>query len=109
MAITGTVALTRIVTDPLAPSSFGAWLHHVGNQHLGVLLFIISDFSLFMGVAALTFMQISQVGRNITTNEMANMMRYNYLRGPGGRTMSISICLMRMSSSRMTSVWHVKS
>ncbi|GKD39611.1 protein S-acyltransferase 24 [Tanacetum coccineum] len=53
MAITGTVALTRIVTDPLAPSSFGAWLHHVG--------------------------------RNITTNEMANMMRYNYLRGPGGR------------------------
>lgn len=26
-----------------------------------------------------------QVGRNITTNEMANMMRYNYLRGPGGR------------------------
>ncbi|PWA56803.1 zinc finger, DHHC-type, palmitoyltransferase, Ankyrin repeat-containing domain protein [Artemisia annua] len=61
MAITGTVALTRIMTDPLAPSSFGAWLHHVGNQHLGVLLFIISDFSLFIGVAALTFMQISQV------------------------------------------------
>lgn len=26
-----------------------------------------------------------QVGRNITTNEMANMMRYSYLRGPGGR------------------------
>nr|XP_043628928.1 protein S-acyltransferase 24-like [Erigeron canadensis] len=85
MAITGTVALTRIVTDPLAPSSFGAWLRHVGNQHIGVLLFLISDFSLFIGVAALTFMQMSQVSRNITTNEMANMMRYNYLRGPGGR------------------------
>ena len=26
-----------------------------------------------------------QVSRNITTNEMANMMRYNYLRGAGGR------------------------
>ncbi|KAK9073813.1 hypothetical protein SSX86_006407 [Deinandra increscens subsp. villosa] len=85
MALTGGVALTRIVTDPLAPSSFGAWLQHVGNQHMGVLLFLVSDFSLFIGVAALTAMQISQVGRNITTNEMANMMRYNYLRGPGGR------------------------
>ncbi|KAI3725008.1 hypothetical protein L1987_64779 [Smallanthus sonchifolius] len=85
MALTGAVALTRIVTDPLAPSSFGAWWQHVGNQHVGVLLFLISDFSIFIGVAALTVMQISQVGRNITTNEMANMMRYNYLRGPGGR------------------------
>ncbi|KVI00518.1 Ankyrin repeat-containing protein [Cynara cardunculus var. scolymus] len=77
MGITGAVALTRIVTDPLAPASLGAWLQHVGNQHI--------DFSLFIGVAALTCMQISQVSRNITTNEMANMMRYNYLRGPGGR------------------------
>ncbi|KAM0031081.1 putative protein S-acyltransferase [Helianthus debilis subsp. tardiflorus] len=85
MALTGVVALTRIVTDPLAPSSFGAWFQHVGNQHVGVLLFLVSDFSLFIGVAALTIMQISQVGRNITTNEMANMMRYNYLRGPEGR------------------------
>ncbi|KAK1418450.1 hypothetical protein QVD17_27595 [Tagetes erecta] len=85
MSLTGAVALTRLVTDPLAPSSFGAWLQHVGNQHVGVLLFLVSDFSLFIGVAALTVMQISQVGRNITTNEMANMMRYNYLRGPGGR------------------------
>ncbi|KAK1269510.1 S-acyltransferase TIP1 [Acorus gramineus] len=28
---------------------------------------------------------IGKISRNITTNEMANMMRYNYLRGPGGR------------------------
>lgn len=27
----------------------------------------------------------SQISRNITTNELANAMRYNYLRGPGGR------------------------
>lgn len=26
-----------------------------------------------------------QISRNITTNEMANAMRYSYLRGPGGR------------------------
>ncbi|KAD3067952.1 hypothetical protein R6Q59_018048 [Mikania micrantha] len=85
MLITGTVALTRILTDPSAPSSFGAWLNHAGNQHTGALLFLISDCFLFVGVAALTSMQISQVGRNITTNEMANAMRYSYLKGPGGR------------------------
>lgn len=27
----------------------------------------------------------AQISRNITTNEMANAMRYSYLRGPGGR------------------------
>ncbi|KAI3771768.1 hypothetical protein L6452_02936 [Arctium lappa] len=85
MLITGTVAVSRVLTDPWAPSSFGAWLNHAGNQHIGALLFIISDGFLFMGVAALTCMQISQVGRNITTNELANSMRYSYLRGPGGR------------------------
>ena len=26
-----------------------------------------------------------QISRNVTTNEMANAMRYGYLRGPGGR------------------------
>lgn len=26
-----------------------------------------------------------QIAKNITTNEMANSMRYSYLRGPGGR------------------------
>ncbi|KAJ9548705.1 hypothetical protein OSB04_021248 [Centaurea solstitialis] len=82
MLITGIVAVTRILTDPWAPSSFGAWLNHAGNQHVGALLFLISDGFLFMGVAALTCMQISQVGRNITTNELANSMRYSYLRGP---------------------------
>ncbi|KAI7738969.1 hypothetical protein M8C21_018836 [Ambrosia artemisiifolia] len=74
MLITGIVALTRILTDPSAPSSFGAWLNHAGNQHTGALLFLIADAFLFMGV-----------GRNITTNEMANVNRYSYLRGPGGR------------------------
>lgn len=30
-------------------------------------------------------MFLLQIARNITTNEMANAMRYTYLRGPGGR------------------------
>lgn len=28
---------------------------------------------------------LPQISRNITTNEMANALRYSYLRGPGGR------------------------
>lgn len=33
----------------------------------------------------LATVSLLQISRNITTNEMANMMRYSYLRGPGGR------------------------
>ncbi|KAK9269631.1 hypothetical protein L1049_001408 [Liquidambar formosana] len=85
MLITGAVTLSRVLTDPGAPSSFGAWFNHAGTHHIGALSFLIVDFFLFFGVAALTVVQASQISRNITTNEMANVMRYNYLRGPGGR------------------------
>ncbi|XP_073034242.1 protein S-acyltransferase 24-like [Primulina eburnea] len=85
MLITGVVALIRVLTDPTAPSTFGAWLSHAGNQHVGALLFLAADFFLLSGVAVLTVVQVSQISRNITTNEMANMMRYSYLREPGGR------------------------
>ncbi|KAL6558422.1 Protein S-acyltransferase 24 [Orobanche minor] len=85
MLITGAVALTRVLTDPLAPSTFGAWLSHAGNQHVGAVSFLLADFFLLSGVGVLTCVQASQIARNITTNEMANAMRYSYLRGPGGR------------------------
>lgn len=85
MLITGVAALTRVLTDPVAPSYFGGWMNHVGTHHTGALSFLIVDFFLFFGVAALTVVQASQISRNITTNEMANAMRYTYLRGPGGR------------------------
>ncbi|PIN20327.1 Ankyrin repeat and DHHC-type Zn-finger domain containing protein [Handroanthus impetiginosus] len=85
MLITGAVALTRVLTDPLAPSTFGAWLGHAGNQHVGALAFLVVEFFLLSGVGVLTCVQASQIARNITTNEMANIMRYSYLRGPGGR------------------------
>lgn len=85
MMVTGGIALKRVLTDPLAPSSFGAWLNHAGNQHIGAIAFIMLDTFLFSGVAILTIVQASQISRNITTNELANAMRYNYLRGPGGR------------------------
>ncbi|XP_057750143.1 protein S-acyltransferase 24 isoform X1 [Arachis stenosperma] len=85
MIITGGVTLSRVLTDPMAPSSFGAWLQYVGKEHVGAISFIIADFFLFFGVFALTFVQASQISRNTTTNEMANAMRYSYLRGPNGR------------------------
>ncbi|XVF88270.1 hypothetical protein PTKIN_Ptkin19aG0036700 [Pterospermum kingtungense] len=85
MLITGGVAITRILTDPMAPSSFLAWINHAGTHHTGAVSFLIVDFLLFFGVAALTVVQASQISRNITTNEMANVMRYSYLRGAGGR------------------------
>jgi len=43
------------------------------------------DLFIFFGVAVLAIVQASQIARNITTNEMANSMRYGYLRGPGGK------------------------
>ncbi|GKU99865.1 hypothetical protein SLEP1_g12649 [Rubroshorea leprosula] len=85
MLVTGAVTLTRILTDPVAPSSFGAWIKHASTHHIGAISFLIVDFFLFFGVAVLTIIQASQISRNITTNEMANVMRYSYLRGPGGR------------------------
>ncbi|KAJ6992523.1 hypothetical protein D5086_012294 [Populus alba] len=85
MLITGAVTLTRVLTDPFAPSSLGAWVNHAGSHHIGAISFLIMDFFLFFGVAVLTVVQASQISRNITTNEMANALRYSYLRGPGGR------------------------
>ncbi|KAF8400582.1 hypothetical protein HHK36_013881 [Tetracentron sinense] len=85
MLITGAVTSIRVWTDPTAPSSFGAWISHAVAHHIGAISFLIVVFSLFFGVAILTIVQASQISRNITTNEMTNMMRYSYLKGPGGR------------------------
>ncbi|GAB4832765.1 Protein S-acyltransferase 24 [Ancistrocladus abbreviatus] len=85
MLITGAVSLIRVLTDPMAPPSLGAWLNHAGTHHAGAISFLVADFFLFFGVAVLTIVQASQISRNITTNEMANAMRYTYLRGPGGQ------------------------
>ncbi|KAG0455745.1 hypothetical protein HPP92_023533 [Vanilla planifolia] len=85
MAITGVVSITRIAADPTAPSSLGSWLSYSATHHPGAVGFLAVVFFLFFGVAMLTLVQAQQISRNITTNEMANSMRYGYLRGPGGR------------------------
>uniref|UniRef100_A0A2P2M1H3 S-acyltransferase n=1 Tax=Rhizophora mucronata TaxID=61149 RepID=A0A2P2M1H3_RHIMU len=68
MVITGAVSLTRVLTDPAAPSSFGAWLSHLGMHHVGALSFLIVDFFLFFGVAVLTAIQASQVSQASSVN-----------------------------------------
>lgn len=49
-----------IARDP-SPPSFGGWLSHNVAEHPGVISFLVMDFFLFFGVAALTFIQASQV------------------------------------------------
>ncbi|GJM97876.1 hypothetical protein PR202_ga14836 [Eleusine coracana subsp. coracana] len=85
MIITGSAAIIRVVTDPASPSSFGAWVRYSAVHHTGAVSFVTMDLFLFFGVAVLTVVQASQIAKNITTNEVANSMRYAYLRGPGGR------------------------
>lgn len=85
MVITGIVTIIRMKTDPNAPETFGAWINHAVTHLPGAIFFLIMDFFLFFGVAVLTGVQASQISQNITTNEMANALRYNYLKGPGGR------------------------
>lgn len=51
-----------LVNDPVAPSSFGAWIRHASIYHVGAVSFLIVDFLLIFGVAVLTVVQASQVG-----------------------------------------------
>ncbi|XP_054806106.1 protein S-acyltransferase 24-like isoform X2 [Prosopis cineraria] len=85
MLITGGVTLTRILTDPLAPSSFGARIQFAFTHLVGATSFLAVDFFLFFNVLFMTVVQANQISQNITTNEMANAVRYSYLRGAGGR------------------------
>jgi len=85
MIITGATAIIRVVEDPASPASFGGWLNYTATNHPWVVSFVIMDLFLFFGVITLTLVQASQISGNITTNEMANALRYSYLRGPGGR------------------------
>ncbi|XP_054804838.1 protein S-acyltransferase 24-like [Prosopis cineraria] len=85
MLMTGGVTLTRILTDPLAPPSFGSLIQYAFTHLAGATSFLAVDFFLFFNVLFMTVVQAYQISRNITTNEMANAVRYSYLRGADGR------------------------
>lgn len=63
-----------VSTDPLAPSSFGAWLSHAGTQHTGALSFFLVDFFMFFGVALLTAVQASQVCSDLSYQPLINSL-----------------------------------
>ena len=50
-----------VLSDPSAPSSFGAWISYVASNHVGALSFLLVEFCLFFSVAVLTVIQASQV------------------------------------------------
>ncbi|XP_054804837.1 protein S-acyltransferase 24-like isoform X2 [Prosopis cineraria] len=64
MLITGGVTVTRILTVPLSPSSFGARIQYAFTHLVGATSFLVVDFFLFFGVFVLTVVQANQhVGR----------------------------------------------
>lgn len=83
--ISGAVAFQRIWTAIPALSAEETWIHYVIVNHPGIVAFFLGDIMVFIVVTTLTTAQASQIARNITTNELANAVRYGYLRGPDGR------------------------
>ncbi|GLT85917.1 hypothetical protein SLE2022_040880 [Rubroshorea leprosula] len=78
------VAVQRIWMIPALPPA-ESWVHHVMVQHPGIVVFLVLDLIILVGAATLTTSQAYQIARNITTNELSNARRYQYLRGPDGR------------------------
>ena len=50
-----------------------------------MILFVVADGFVALSVGALAVTQASQIGRNITTNELANWHRYRYLKDQEGQ------------------------
>ncbi|XP_058069557.1 probable protein S-acyltransferase 23 isoform X1 [Magnolia sinica] len=83
--IAAVIAVQRMWTESPTVPSAGSWAHHMVVHHPGAIVFLAMDAICLLAGTALTIAQASQIARNITTNEVANAARYNYLRGPEGR------------------------
>ncbi|XP_016506745.1 putative protein S-acyltransferase 23 isoform X1 [Nicotiana tabacum] len=79
------VAVQRIWTSVPSLVDDESWLHHVVFAYPSIIAFLFMDGVILIAAVTLCVVQISQIARNITTNEMANAIRYGYLRGPDGR------------------------
>ncbi|KAK6136447.1 hypothetical protein DH2020_029803 [Rehmannia glutinosa] len=84
-SIGGAVTLQRIWTSVPALSTGETWTHYVIFNHPGITAFLVMDAAIFIAATVLLSVQAAQIARNITTNEVANAIRYGYLRGPDGR------------------------
>ncbi|KAL9404680.1 hypothetical protein Peur_001652 [Populus x canadensis] len=83
--LAGIIAVQRIWTAAQSLHNEESWIRYVVVQHPGVVAFLLLDVIVFIAATTLTTAQASQIARNITTNELANAIRYGYLRGPDGR------------------------
>lgn len=83
--LAGIIAVQRIWTAAQSFHIEESWIRYVVVQHPGVVAFLVLDLIVFIAATTLTTAQASQIARNITTNELANAIRYGYLRGPDGR------------------------
>ncbi|XP_075511189.1 putative protein S-acyltransferase 23 [Primulina tabacum] len=81
----GMVALERIWTSVPLLQTGETWIRLVLLNNPGMIAFLVMDASILISAATLLSFQSIQVARNITTNELANAIRYGYLRGPDGR------------------------
>ncbi|KAM7479065.1 hypothetical protein LguiA_027278 [Lonicera macranthoides] len=83
--ISWVVAVQRVWNLVPALGTEETWIHHLVVQHPGAFAFLIMDTLILISAGTLLTVQMSQIARNITTNELANAIRYGYLRGPDGR------------------------
>lgn len=82
--ISGAVAIRRVWISIPAMQTEESWIHHVVVQNPGAVAFLAIDSLILLAAVTLLTIQVSQIARNITTNEVANAIRYGYLRGPDG-------------------------
>ncbi|KAJ6299188.1 hypothetical protein OIU76_020206 [Salix suchowensis] len=78
------IAVQRVWTAAQSLHIEESWIRYVVVHHPGVVAFLVLDVIVFIAATTLTTAQASQIARNITTNELANSIRYGYLRGPDG-------------------------
>lgn len=78
------IAVQRVWTAAQSLHIEESWIRYVVVHHPGVVAFLVLDVIVFIAATTLTTAQASQIARNITTNELANAIRYGYLRGPDG-------------------------
>lgn len=83
--LAGIIAVQRVWTAAQSLQIEESWIRYVVVHHPGVVAFLVLDVIVFIAATTLTTAQASQIARNITTNELANAIRYGYLRGPDGR------------------------
>ncbi|KAM0937954.1 putative protein S-acyltransferase [Dioscorea sansibarensis] len=79
------ITVHRMWTGSRSLLSSGTVITYMVKEHPGAVTFLVLDLVLLSAALALTIAQASQIARNITTNEVANINRYSYLHGPGGR------------------------